>query len=72
MVAILNIWWMWKKIYDTVNYWLVFTNNLAVFQLYCGMNKFYILDTYKTLRNKRYFVYKTIGLYVQIKETLKG
>ena len=45
---------------------------LTVVQLYRGVNKFYILGTLKTLRNKRYFVYKTIGLYVQIKETLKG
>jgi len=44
---------------------------LTVFQLYRGVNKFYILDTYKTLRNK-ICVYKANGLYVQIKETLKG
>ena len=30
------------------------------------------LDTYKTLRNKTYFSIKQQGLYVQIKETLKG
>jgi hypothetical protein len=27
---------------------------LAVFQLYRGVNKFYILDTYKILKNKTY------------------
>ena len=37
---------------------------LAVFQLYHGMNKLCILNTYKTLRNKKIFVYKRIGLHV--------
>jgi hypothetical protein len=35
------------------------------------VNKFYVSDTQKTTRNKTP-VYKTIGTYVQIKETSKG
>ena len=43
---------------------------LAVFQLYRGVNKFYMLDTDKTLRKKDICLKKqTIGLYVQIIET---
>jgi hypothetical protein len=45
---------------------------LTVFQLYCGVNKFYVFDTHKTLKNKTYMSIKQSGLYVEIKETLKG
>ena len=43
--------------YDRQNYIYLFidwclTSTLAVFQLYRGVNKLYILDTYTTLRNK--------------------
>jgi len=45
---------------------------LAVFQLYCGENKFYINLRHLQVKHTCLIDYKTSGLYVQIKETLKG
>ena len=36
---------------------------IAIFQLYCGVIKFYILDTWKTLRNKRYLSRGLISIW---------
>ena len=52
---------------DNVIDWLIdwcLTPTLAVFQLYSGVDKYYInLDTYKTIRNKTYVSIKQTDVY---------